>query len=82
MLFASLGDQINNYNIGTSATPNGQPGNPFNCLKAIISTADMNINKEICKALNAAGYSTDIINDDNIPMDLVHPIPKNEGIDT
>jgi len=72
MIFASLGDQINNYNIGTSATPNGQPGNPFNSLTAIVSTADMNINKEIRNALNAAGYSTDIINDDNIPIDLVH----------
>lgn len=72
MLFASLGDQINNYNIWTDSTPNGQPGKPFNSSTAIVSTADRNINKQIRDALAAAGYSPDIINDDNIPMDLVN----------
>lgn len=72
MIFASLGDQINNYNIATANTPEGKPGNPFDSLTAIVSTADRNINKEIRNALITAGYSPDIINDDNIPMDLVH----------
>ncbi|MDF2891631.1 MAG: hypothetical protein K0R80_1998 [Clostridia bacterium] len=72
MIFASLGDQLNNYNIWTDNTPQGAPGNPYNSSTIIISTADRNINKQIRNALGTAGYSPDIINDDNIPMDLVN----------
>jgi hypothetical protein len=72
MIFASLGDQINNYNIWTDNTPKGTPGKPFNSSTIIISSADRNINKQIIDALGTAGYSQDIMNNDNIPMELVN----------
>lgn len=72
MIFASLGDQLNNYNIWTDNTPNGSPGNPFNSSTVILSTADRNTNMQIRDALGAAGYSPDIMNDDNIPIELVN----------
>lgn len=72
MLFASLGDQLNNYNIWTDHTPNGAPGKPFNSSTIIISTADRNINRQIRTALGIAGFSQDIMNDDNIPIELVN----------
>jgi len=72
MIFASLGDQLNNYNILTDNTPKGASGNAFNSSTIIVSTADRNINKEIRNALGKSGYSQDIMNDDNIPMELVN----------
>ncbi len=72
MIFASLGDQLNNYNLWTDNTPKGEPGNPFNSSTIIVSTADRNINKQIRDALGTAGYSPDIMNDDNIPIELVN----------
>ncbi|MDP4145424.1 MAG: hypothetical protein Q8936_13225 [Bacillota bacterium] len=72
MLFASLGDQLNNYNLWTDNTPGGAPGNPYNSSTVIISTADRNINKQIRDALSTSGYSPDIMNDDNIPIELVN----------
>jgi hypothetical protein len=72
MIFSSLGDQLNNYNLWTDNTPKGAPGNTYNSSTIIISTADRNINQEIRNTLVMAGYSQDIMNDDNIPMDLVN----------
>lgn len=72
MIFASLGDQLNNYNIWTDNTPQGTPGEPYSSSSIIISTADKNINKQIRNALGTAGYSWDIMNNDNIPMELVN----------
>ena len=72
MVFASLGDQLNNYNIATNSTPDGVPGNPYNSSTVIISTADKNINNQIRIALGIAGYKNDIINNDNIPDELVN----------
>jgi hypothetical protein len=72
MIFASLGDQLNNYNLWTDNTPKGAPGHPFNSSTIIISTADRSINKQIRDALSIAGYSPNIMNDDNIPMELVN----------
>ncbi|HEY8891192.1 MAG TPA: hypothetical protein VIM70_13145 [Clostridium sp.] len=72
LIFASLGDQLNNYNLWTDNTPKGAPGNTFNSSTIIISTADRNINKQIRNALGIAGYSQDIMNDDNIPIELVN----------
>ncbi len=72
LIFASLGDQLNNYNLWTDNTPKGAPGNAFNSSTIIISTADRNINKQIRNSLSIAGYSQDIMNDDNIPIELVN----------
>jgi hypothetical protein len=72
MIFTSLGDQLNNYNIHTENSPNGAPGNPYNSPTIIISTADQNINQQIHAALVIAGYSPDIMNDDTIPIELVN----------
>jgi hypothetical protein len=72
MIFASLGDQINNYNIRTEHNPKGAPENNFDSLSIIISTADQNINEQIHTALGIAGYDQDIMNEDTIPMELVN----------
>lgn len=72
MIGASLGDTLNNYNIWTNNTPRGSRGNPFNSLTIIISTADKNINQQMRYALELAGYSADIMNNDNIPIELVN----------
>ena len=71
-IFASLGDQLNNYNIATDNTPRGEPGKPFNSSTIIISTADRNVNSQVHDALYNAGYSPDIMNNDNIPIELVN----------
>jgi hypothetical protein len=81
MIFASLGDQLNNYNLWTDNTPKGAPGKPYNSSTIIINTADRNINKQMRDALTAAGYSPDIMNNDNIPMELVN-IGLEKGKDT
>lgn len=72
MLFASLGDQLNNYNLWTVNTPKGIPGFPYNSSTIIISTADKGMNNQIRNALSTAGYNPDIMNDDNIPLELVN----------
>ena len=72
MIFASLGDQLNNLNIWTDKTPQGEPGKPFNSSTIIISTADMNINSQVRDALYYVGYRPDIMNNDNIPVGLVN----------
>jgi hypothetical protein len=71
-IFASLGDQLNNYNIWTENTPKGEPGTPYNSPTVIVSTADQSINQQIRNALDTANFSPEIINDDNIPMELVN----------
>jgi hypothetical protein len=81
LIFASLGDQINNYNIWTDQTPGGAPGTPFNSSTIIVSTADRNINKQIRDTLSKVGYSPDIMNNDNIPMELVN-MGLDKGKDT
>ncbi len=72
MIFASLGDQLNNYNIRTLNTQSGGSGGPFNSPTIIISTADRNISTRLRNALGTAGYSQNIMNDDNIPIELVN----------
>ena len=72
MVGADLGDQLNNLNIWTEHTPNGLPGYPFKSSSIIISTADQQINYIIREALNASGYSSKMMNNDNIPAELVN----------
>lgn len=72
MIFTSLGDQLNNYNIHTENTPNGAPGEPYTSPTIIISTADRNINHMIRSGLETAGFSSSLMNDDNIPIELVN----------
>ncbi|HEX3078192.1 MAG TPA: hypothetical protein VHQ24_15135 [Lachnospiraceae bacterium] len=72
MLFASLGDTLNNMGIWTDGTPRGSVGYPFNSSTIIITTADRWINHQIRNVLGDAGYSSDIINNDNIPIELVN----------
>ena len=69
---ASLGDQINNYSIWTDNTPFGASGRPFNSSTIIITTADKRINQHMRDALNDSGFCSGIINNDNIPIDLVN----------
>jgi hypothetical protein len=78
---ASMGDQINNHNIWTGNTPYGAPGNPFNSSTIIITTANRGINKQMRDALVKSGFSSGIMNDDNIPMGLTN-IGLEKGKDT
>lgn len=81
LIFASLGDALNNFSIQTDNTSKEAHGNPFNSSTIIISTADRNVNKKIHDALGTAGYSPNIMNDDIIPMGLVN-MGLEEGKDT
>ncbi len=72
MIFGSLGDTINNYNIKTENTPDGKQGYPFDSNTIMITTADQCINHQLRQFLIHAGYSSDIINNDNIPSGLVN----------
>lgn len=72
MIFGSLGDTINNYNINTQNTPDRALGYPYDSSTIIITTADQYINHQVRKALIDAGFSSDIMNNDNIPNDLVN----------
>jgi hypothetical protein len=69
---ASMGDQINNYNICTENTPCGNPGKPFDTSTIIITTANRRINQLMRDALNDSGFSPGIMNNDNIPIGLVN----------
>jgi hypothetical protein len=69
---ASLGDQLNNFNIWTENTPGGTIGNPFNSSTVIITSADQSVNKQIRDALAGAGFDRNAMNNDNIPIDLVN----------
>lgn len=69
---ASMGDQISNNFIWTENTLSGAPGNPFDSSTIIITTADMGINKQMRNALVKSGFNPGIMNDDNIPIDLVN----------
>jgi disulfide oxidoreductase YuzD len=69
---ASLGDQINNYSIWTGNTPYGTPGKPFDTSTIIITTANKRINEHMRDALKDSGFSPGIMNNDNIPIDLVN----------
>lgn len=69
---ASMGDQISNSFIWTDSTPYGSPGNPFESSTIIITTADRCINKQMHDALAESGFNPGIMNNDNIPIDLVN----------
>ncbi|WP_257675108.1 hypothetical protein [Clostridium felsineum] len=71
MIFGSLGDTINNYTIKTENTPDRILGYPYDSSTIIITTADQYINHQIRKTLINSGFSSDIMNNDNIPKELV-----------
>lgn len=71
-VYASLGDPLNHLSMWTDGTPKGATGSAFNSSTILITTADKCVNMQIRDALSVAGYSSDIMNDDNIPMDLVN----------
>ena len=71
-IYCSLGDPLNHLNMWTGNTPGGAAGNAFGSATVLITTADIGMNRMMRDALTAAGYSPDIINDDNIPPSLVH----------
>lgn len=71
-VFASLGDSLHNLDIHTENTPGGAEGDPFSSSAVIVCTADRGMNQQVRDALGAAGFSTDIMNDDNISAGLVN----------
>lgn len=72
VIFASLGDSLSNTGIWTENTPAGSAGYPFNSSTIIINSADQSANQQIRDALGVAGYNSEIMNNDNIPMELVN----------
>ena len=71
-VYASLGDNINYLTIGTSGTPYGAEGDPFNKDMMVISTSDRGIDSRVRQAANSAGFSDGILNTDVIPSALVN----------
>jgi hypothetical protein len=69
---ASMGDQISNSFIWTDSTPCGSPGVPFDSSTIIITSADRCINNQMRDALVEAGFDPGIMNNDNIPINLVN----------
>lgn len=69
---ASLGKQISNNFIWTDSTPYGACGNPFGSSTIIITTADRRINQQIRDALVKSDFNPGIMNNDNIPLNLVN----------
>lgn len=69
---ASLGDQISNNSIWTNSTPYGADGNPFDSSTIIITTADKGVNNQIRDNLVEGGFRPGIMNNDNIPDNLVN----------
>lgn len=72
IVFASLGDPLNQMTIKTSGTPDGQEGSPFNQTTVIVVTADQGIDQRVRAAAQAAGYPISVINTDVIPSSLVN----------
>ncbi len=70
-VYASLGDTINIESIYTAGTPYGAPGNVFNQLTMVITTADRNIDARVRQAARNAGYNEGIINTYVIPRQTV-----------
>jgi hypothetical protein len=71
-LFASLGDQANNFTTATAGTPFGKIGtDPYAQAVMFISTADAQTDKRVRAAAAAAAYAPDIINTDVLPSPLV-----------
>ena len=72
IVFASLGDPLNQMTIKTSGTPDGQEGSPFNQTTVIVVTADQGIDQRVRAAAQAAGFPISVINTDVIPSSLVN----------
>ena len=70
-IFASLGDQINNFRINTGMSPGDNSPAPYNRETMIITTADRGTNERVRRAALAAGYQTNIMNDDILPSGLI-----------
>jgi len=65
----------------TIILPDGTLGYPYDSSTIIITTADQYINHQVRKALIDAGFSSDIMNNDNIPNGLVN-LGLEKGKDT
>ena len=66
ILFASLGDSINHLTINVA-----DKNNLFDTFTILITTGDMKSYKHIVQGLHEHGVSSDILNLDSIPADLV-----------
>lgn len=71
ILFAGLGDPLNNLKINTPGTPQGTPGNPFEQLFVLIYASDQGVLDEVVAAALMAGYPKTCINVIGISSDFV-----------
>ncbi|HAN92167.1 MAG TPA: hypothetical protein DCQ33_08825 [Nitrospira sp.] len=72
ILFAGLGDPLNNMKISTPGTPHGASGCPFEQLFMLIYASDEGVLNEVKVAARQAGYPDTCINAIVIPSDVVH----------
>ena len=68
IVFASLGDSINNLLVNTTGL---NVGNPFGRTTVVTTTADVTTDRAVRKAFTAAGVRATAINTDIIPSSLV-----------
>jgi hypothetical protein len=71
VLFASLGDTLDQLTISTSATPCAQPGSAWDSDFALITTADETLEKQLKTTLGSLGVTSSIVNDDVVPRSIV-----------
>jgi PKD repeat protein len=70
-IFASLGDQINNFRINTGTSSGDTSPGPYNKQVMIITTADRGTEELVRNAALTSGYQTNMMNDDIIPSGLI-----------
>jgi hypothetical protein len=70
LLFADLGDTVNNLAIA-AAPEDGGSGGPFDARALILLTGNQSVAKEVESAVASAGYPTRIVNSLPLPASLV-----------
>ena len=72
ILFSSLCEPINNLKINTPGTPNGALGCSYDQPFLIVFTGSLELQQQIYNAALQAGYSSDSLNTEVIPKDIVN----------
>ncbi len=72
LLYASVGDTLNDLVISTSGTPNGAPGDAFAKDTVIVAAANATVEQRVRDALGRAGYDASIVNTIVLPEATLH----------
>ncbi|MBU4201385.1 MAG: VCBS repeat-containing protein [Verrucomicrobia bacterium] len=71
-IYCNLGDTVNNFNLNTTGTPNGNTGSAFDQDAVIIFAADQGVESRVRSAAQAAGYSPSIMNTLVLPSAILN----------